>query len=261
VDELLLRVLATALGRYARIGSLEDLEQRLLHALSRDVPRDGEVFRLAGDLVDLVDVDDAHLGASHIEVGGRKKLEQDVLHVLAHVSGLGEGGGIGDGKGHLEEACERLGKERLACARGTEKQDVALGDLDLLLALGNLVVPTQDSPIVVVDRDAHRSLGRLLTHDILRELLVDFVRRGKVLDGRIILVLVVEVMCAIITFDLVDHVGAGVDAFVADVDATRALDELAHLTAGLAAEGAAHLLPVCFVGHAATPGCSARCEW
>ena len=61
LDELLLRVLAAALRRHGRLRALEDLEQRLLHALARHVARDREVLGLARDLVDLVDVDDADL--------------------------------------------------------------------------------------------------------------------------------------------------------------------------------------------------------
>ena len=58
-EELLVRVLAPALRRHRRDRALEDLEQRLLHALARHVTRDRRVVRLARDLVDLVDVDDA----------------------------------------------------------------------------------------------------------------------------------------------------------------------------------------------------------
>jgi hypothetical protein len=63
LQELLLRVLAAALGRHVGDRALEDLQQGLLHALARDVAGDGGVVALARDLVDLVDVDDAALRA------------------------------------------------------------------------------------------------------------------------------------------------------------------------------------------------------
>ena len=72
VDELLVRVLAATLGRHTRHGALEDLEQRLLDPFARDVTGDGGVLGLARDLVDLVDVDDAALGALDVEVGRRR---------------------------------------------------------------------------------------------------------------------------------------------------------------------------------------------
>ena len=135
-EELLVRVLAPALRRHAGHRALEDLQQRLLHALAGDVARDRRVVRLARDLVDLVDVDDAGLGALDVEVGGLDQLEQDVLDVLAHVAGLGERRGVGDGERHVEDARQRLREQRLAAARGAEEQDVALGQLDVGLAAG-----------------------------------------------------------------------------------------------------------------------------
>ncbi len=69
LQEVLLRVLAPALGRHVGDRALDDLEQRLLHALTRHVARDGGVVALAADLVDLVDVDDAALRALDVVVG------------------------------------------------------------------------------------------------------------------------------------------------------------------------------------------------
>ena len=61
LDVLLLGVLAAALGRHVGHRPLQDLEECLLHPLARHVPRDRGVLRLAGDLVELVDVDDPPL--------------------------------------------------------------------------------------------------------------------------------------------------------------------------------------------------------
>ena len=69
LQEVLLRVLAPALRRHVRDGAFDDLEQRLLHALARDVAGDRRVVALARDLVDLVDVDDAALRALDVVVG------------------------------------------------------------------------------------------------------------------------------------------------------------------------------------------------
>jgi hypothetical protein len=118
-------------GRHVADGAFQDLQQGLLHALARDVAGDGDVFGLAADLVDLVDVDDAALGALHVVVGVLKQAEDDVLHVLPDVAGLGQGGGVGNGEGHIEDARERAGQQGLAGAGRADEQDVALLDLDL----------------------------------------------------------------------------------------------------------------------------------
>src|ERR1700751_2280641 len=64
-------------------GALEDLQQRLLDALTGDVPGDRRVLALACDLVDLVDVDDPGFGLLDVVVRRLDQLEQDVLDVLA----------------------------------------------------------------------------------------------------------------------------------------------------------------------------------
>jgi hypothetical protein len=74
LQELLLRVLAAALGRHARRRALDDLQQRLLHALAGDVAGDRRVVALARDLVDLVDVDDAALRLLDVVVGVLQQL-------------------------------------------------------------------------------------------------------------------------------------------------------------------------------------------
>jgi hypothetical protein len=103
LEEFLLRVLAAALRRDGRRRTLDDLEQRLLHALARDVARDRRVVALARDLVDLVDVDDAALALLDVVVGVLQEREDDVLDVLADVAGLGERCRVGDRERHLRK--------------------------------------------------------------------------------------------------------------------------------------------------------------
>jgi hypothetical protein len=62
-------MLAAALRGHAGRRPLDDLEERLLDAFTRDVAGDRRVVALAGDLVDLVDVDDAPLALLDVVVG------------------------------------------------------------------------------------------------------------------------------------------------------------------------------------------------
>ncbi len=173
-DVLLLRVLAAGQRRHVRHAALKDLQQRLLHTLAGDIARDRGVVGLASDLVDLVDVDDARLGALHVAVGGLDEAQENILHVLAHVTGLGERRSVRDREGHIQYARKRLGEQRLAAAGGTEQQDVALADLHIVdLRAG------PDALIVVVDGHREHHLGPLLAHYILVELLAQLARRGQ----------------------------------------------------------------------------------
>src|SRR4029453_2802740 len=58
LDELLVRMLAAALGWDVRDRALEDLEQGLLDALTGNVSGDRGILGLPRDLVDFVNVDD-----------------------------------------------------------------------------------------------------------------------------------------------------------------------------------------------------------
>ena len=92
------------------------------------------VVGLAGDLVDLVDVDDAGLGAG-TSPADLDQAEQDVLDILADVAGFGQRGGVGDREGNIEQLGERLGQQRLAAAGRADEQDVALLELDVIIAV------------------------------------------------------------------------------------------------------------------------------
>src|SRR5919109_182742 len=77
------QMLATALRRHRGDGAFHDLQQGLLHALARHVAGDRGVVRLAADLVDFVDIDDAALRALDVVVGRLQELQDDIFHVLA----------------------------------------------------------------------------------------------------------------------------------------------------------------------------------
>ena len=253
VDEFLLGVLAPALRRHGGLGALDDFQKRLLHALARHVARDGEVFSLAGDLVDLVDVDDADFRTRDIEVGGGDQLEQNVLDVLADITRLSERRRVSNRERDAQRARERLGEQRLAGTRGAQKHDVALRELDITLLRLRFHA---DALVVVVDGDGEGALRVFLAHHMLRKLGVELVGCGQVAQdiggvrGRILDVGLNDraaVLCTAAATTsgrlLVGHaveggreaqvahhrVGAHRDALVADVDAVRTCDHRGHL--------------------------------
>ena len=279
LQQLLLGMLAAAGGRNACHRALKNLKQRLLNALARDITGDGEVLCLAGDLVDLVHVDDAHLRALDIAIGGVDELEQDVLHVLANVASLGERGGVSDGKRHLEDACERLGQQRLTGTGGAEQQNVGLGELYLVHIVVKLAAHTvslikgghrgtalDHATVVVVHGHRHGALGVLLAHNIGRKLVIDLVRCRHVRDdltvvlklkalglgvngglGRSLAVIVEEARQIAVAGGvhkvrsqrLLQDLRAGGDTLVADKDVGRTLYETTDLALLFSAEGAA----------------------
>ena len=180
LDVFLVRMFATALRRHIADGAFENLQERLLHAFSGDVACDADVLRLAADLVDLVDVNDAHLGALDIVVGILKEPQNDVFDILAHIARFGHRRRIGDAERNIQNARQRSRQERLARAGRSDQQDVALFDFDLgertelvdRCVEGRAVL--QDALVMIVDRDREDLLGLLLPDDMLIELAHDF---------------------------------------------------------------------------------------
>ena len=82
-------MLASARGRDARDGTLKDLEERLLHALTGHISRNRRVLAaLTRYLVDFVNIDDALLRSRHIAVSGLYKPLQYGFHIVAHIPPL-----------------------------------------------------------------------------------------------------------------------------------------------------------------------------
>ena len=179
-SEFLVGMLAAALRRHIGNRAFEDLQQRLLHAFAGNIAGDGRVLILASDLVHFVDVDDAGLGASHIAVGGLQQLEDDVLDVLADVTGFGQGGGVHDGEGNIEHAGQGLGQQGLAGSGGADQHDVRLGQFD---AVAGALAIHVDALVVVVNRHRQLLLGLLLADHVLVEEAFHFLRLGQLIGG------------------------------------------------------------------------------
>src|SRR5688500_15743138 len=96
-------MLAAALRRYGGGRAFHQLEQSLLNALARYVAGDGGIVRLAADLVDLVDIDDAALRTLDVVIRRLKQFQDYVLDILTDITSLGQGRRIGHGEGHVEQ--------------------------------------------------------------------------------------------------------------------------------------------------------------
>src|ERR1700728_2664049 len=124
LQKFLLGMLASALRGDTRNRTLHDLEQRLLHALARYIAGDRRIVRLAADLVDLVDVDDAALRPLDIIVGSLQQFQNDVLNVLADITGFSQSRRVGHSERHVEDARKRLSEQCLARSCRADQQNV-----------------------------------------------------------------------------------------------------------------------------------------
>ena len=164
MQEVLVGVLAAALRRHAGHGAFNEFEQGLLHALTRHVARDGGVVRLARNFVNFIDVNNAALRTFYIVVAALKQLGNNVFHVFAHITGFGQGGGIGHDKRHIQHARQGLRQQGFARACGANQQDVALGQLDVFFFGAFFVTQTL---VMVVHRHGQGALGFFLPNDVV----------------------------------------------------------------------------------------------
>ena len=114
-----------------------------------------------GDLVDLVNVDDAVLGARHVAVRQPHQVAHHVLDVAAHVAGLGELRGVGLDERHANQVRRAANQEGLAHARRPDEDDVLLGVIRRLLPFER----QPDMVIVIAQRHAQHLLGLVLLDD------------------------------------------------------------------------------------------------
>ena len=102
-------MLPASLGRDIHHIPFKELKHGLLHPLSGNIPRDGRVVALAGDLVNLVYEDYSSFGQCHIIVSFLQKPCQDTLDIFSDISGLCEDRGIHNGERYIQQLGYSLG--------------------------------------------------------------------------------------------------------------------------------------------------------
>ena len=131
-------MLAPTLGRHIHVGALQQFEQSLLHTFATHVAGDGGIVTLTGNLVNLINKDDAPLGCCHVVVSHLQQSSEDALHILAHIACFGKHSSVNDGERHVEHLGNGACKQGFACTCGAHHDDVALFYLHTILVLGLL---------------------------------------------------------------------------------------------------------------------------
>ncbi len=243
-------MLAPALRRHVADRPLQYLQQRLLHALAGHVPRDRYILRLARNLVDLVNIDNPPLRALHVIIRVLQQPQDDVLHVLAHIPGLGQRRRVGNRKRNVQNPRQRTRQQRLAGTRRPQHQNVAFFDLDVAVGVrrrqrfGGLSFAGRrrgrfmENPLVMIMHcDREGLFGVVLADALAVELALDLRRLGHAAAGLVFFRLRGQF--------LVEHALAQHHAIVADIN-PRPGDQLLDFRVGFPAEAAK--------GHVGGPG-------
>ena len=80
------------------------------------IARDGGVFVLPANLVDLIYINDAGLGAFDVAAGVLDQTQNDIFNVFTNITGFGERRCIDNRKRHAQQARQRLREQRFARA-------------------------------------------------------------------------------------------------------------------------------------------------
>ena len=110
-------MLSSALRRNVRNRTFKYFKQSLLYALAAYITGYGRVFRLSGNLVNLVDIDYSPLGALNIIIRRLNKAEKNVFHILADIARFGKGGSVGNRNRNIEYLCQSLREQGFTNSR------------------------------------------------------------------------------------------------------------------------------------------------
>lgn len=124
LNKILVRVLTSTIGRDVGYRTFKNFQKRLLNAFAGHITRNRDIFTLPGDLIDLVDVNNAALCKFHIKIRRLNETQQDVFYVVADIPRFRERRRIRDGKRNLQNPRKRLCQKGLAAAGRTKQQDV-----------------------------------------------------------------------------------------------------------------------------------------
>ena len=204
------------------------------------------VFGLSGDLIDLIDIDDAVLGTLNVVICCLNETQQDVFDVFADIAGFRQSRCVRNGERNVQKLCKRLRKIGLADAGGTKQQHVALCNLHAAVFTAE-----ENALIVVIDRHRERHFGFVLPDDVFIELLFDLLRlRQHHFGARLVFRLRAA---AVERIFIRDDVHAELYAFVTDIHAVAG-DQALCLRLRLPAEGAAHFVIISeIIRHENTP--------
>ena len=164
-------MLPAPLRRHVHDGTFQQLQQRLLDTLARHIACNRRILRaFAGDLINLVNKDDAAFRLLHIVIGGLQQTRKNALHIFAHITRLREHCRIRNTERHFQQIGYRFGQQCFTRTRLPYQQNVAL--LNIHIGVG--LVHTLHQPfVVVIHGHGKHLLGLFLSDDIIVQTLFD----------------------------------------------------------------------------------------
>ena len=172
-NHLLVGMLTSSLRRNVDHRTFEQFKQSLLYAFTADITRDGGVVSLTGNLVYLVDEDNALFCLGHIVIGHLKQTGEDTLDIFAYITSFGQHGRIHYRKGYMQQFGYGTRQKGFTGSGAAHHNDVRLFNLHIITA-----VFLQQTFVVVIYRYGKKTFGIVLTNHVLVEEILYFYRFG-----------------------------------------------------------------------------------
>ena len=154
-------MLASTLWRHAGNRTLDQLEECLLHTFTGDISGNGNIFGFLGDLIDLINIDNAHLGCLDIKICCLDQLEQDVLYIFTYITCLCQCRSICDGKRYAKDTGKCLCQQCLSATGRSQHEDIALLQFHINVLSGC------DALVMIIHCDGKYLFCLILTDDII----------------------------------------------------------------------------------------------
>ena len=133
----------------------------MLYAFTGYIFCDGSVLSASGDLVDLIDIDDASFSLFDVVVCRLDQLQQYIFDIFADITGFCQCRGISDRERNTQNLSQGPRDVGLAGSCGADHQNIALLNFDIRIAA------SVDSLVVVVNSHSECPFGSALSDHIL----------------------------------------------------------------------------------------------
>ena len=134
-----------------------------VHSLTGDIPGDGYIFGTFGNLINLININDANLSFLHIVICRLQQTYQNIFNIIADITRFRQRRRITDRKGNIQFFGQNPGQQCLARTSRPDQQNIALLDLYFrrqFVSRGDIL----QAFIMIVNRNRKNTLDPFLTN-------------------------------------------------------------------------------------------------
>ena len=216
LNQFLMWMLSSALWRYISNRTFQNLQQCLLHTLARYITGNGWILGFSGNLVDLINVDNAILCTLDVSICCLNDLQKNILYIFSDISRLCQSCCISNGKWHIQYLRQRLCQKCLTTSGRSQHQNITLIQFHAQIFLSH------NTFIVIIHRYRENLFCLFLTDHILIKKCFDFFW--------FVQCNVIERTFAFFIFQFFfQYLRTNLYTFITDVRSRRSCDQLANL--------------------------------